>query len=231
MGNSLFDDMMSGAIVAKALFKGASKAISKTVEFAESEKGQQLKAELRAKTSEAVEFASDKAREMGLEDKAKSILKYAKEYAIEKITDTSSEMPADVAAIVYGPGGYAERIEALENRIAEETIKHNQRLAELNEKLANAPEAIEPDENGYFPEVLPDTANIFEQQIQEEKQNFETNIYNLQEELQSLKDELEEGLFMEKQRRREEEAIAKEERTVQDELDWARFLGKDPNEM
>ena len=77
MGNSLFDDMMSGAIVAKALFKGASKAISKTVEFAESEKGQQLKAELRAKTSEAVEFASDKAREMGLEDKAKSILKYA----------------------------------------------------------------------------------------------------------------------------------------------------------
>lgn len=229
---SLFDDMMSGAVVAKALFKGASKAISKTVEFAESEKGQQLRAELRAKTNEAVEFASDKAREMGLEEKTKSILKYAKEYAKDMITNTSSEMPLDLQAIIYGPGGYAERIEALENRIAEETIKHKQRLAELNEQLANAPEAIEPDENGFFPEVLPDTANIFEQQIREEEENFESTIYNLQEEIRSLKEELEEGIFFEKQRRREEEELAKEEErnSPQNELDWARFLGKDPEE-
>lgn len=229
MGNSMFDDMMSGAIVAKALFKGASKAIAKTVEFAESEKGQQLKAELRAKTSEAVEFASDKAREMGLEEKTKSILKYAKEYAVEKITGNSSEIPADIEVIINGPGGYAESIEALENRITEETAKHNQILAELNEKLANAPEYIEPDENGYFPEDLPDTANIYEQQIIDEQNNYEANIFNLQEELRSLKEELDEGIFMEKQRRREE-AYEKEQRTLQDELDWARFLGKSPDE-
>lgn len=245
MGNSLFDDMMSGAIVAKHLFRGASKAIAKTVEFAESEKGQQLKAELRAKTSEAVEFATaktseavefaiDKAREMGLEEKTKTILKYAKEYAKDVITNTSSEIPADVKAAIYAPGGYAERIETLENRIAEETAKHNQLIAELNEKLANAPESIEPDENGFYPDVLPDTANVFEAEIQDEQERFESTIYNLQEEIRNLKEELEEGLFFEQQRRREEEAyeeeLEKERRRKEDALDWARFLGKDPEE-
>ena len=71
MGNSLFDDMMVGAVVAKHLFRGASKAVAKAKQVADSEKGQQLKAELIAKTNEAIELAGDKAKEMGLEAKAK----------------------------------------------------------------------------------------------------------------------------------------------------------------
>ena len=40
MGSSMFDDIMAGALVAKHLFRGASKAYAKAKQVAESEKGQ-----------------------------------------------------------------------------------------------------------------------------------------------------------------------------------------------
>ena len=53
---------------------------------------QQLKAELQAKTNEAIGLAGDKAREMGLEAKAKYVLEYAK----GMILNNSAEIPPDV---------------------------------------------------------------------------------------------------------------------------------------
>lgn len=43
MGDSLFDDIMVGAVVAKHVLRGASKAYAKVKKVAESEKGQQLR--------------------------------------------------------------------------------------------------------------------------------------------------------------------------------------------
>ena len=54
-------------------------------------------------------------------------------------------------------------------------------------------------------------------------------MYNLQEELKNLKDELEEGLVMDKQLRMEEDAIEEERRREENERDWAIFLGQDPD--
>ena len=102
MGSSMFDDIMAGAVVAKHLFRGASKAYVKAKQVAESEKGQQLKAELRAKTSEALDLAGEKAKEMGLEAKAKYVIDFAK----EMVLNTSEPMSPDAQVIVYGPGGY-----------------------------------------------------------------------------------------------------------------------------
>ena len=224
MGNSLFDDMMVGAVVAKHLFRGASKAVAKAKQVADSEKGQQLKAELIAKTNEAIELAGDKAKEMGLEAKAK----YAFDFAKEMILNNSEPMPPDVQVIVYGPGGYVERIEALEQRIQDETEKHNQVIAELNEALANAPESICLSELSSLEDV-PDTANVYEDEIREEEERYASLMYNLQEELKNLKDELEEGLVMDKQLRMEEDAIEEERRREENERDWAIFLGQDPD--
>lgn len=223
MGNSLFDDMMVGAVVAKHLFRGASKAYAKTKQLAESEKGQQLKAEIRAKTNEAIDLAGSKAKELGLEAKAK----YALEFAKDMILNNSSEMPPDVQAIVYGPGGYAEKINDLERRIAEETENHERILEELNQQLANAPEYIELSEYGPGEEI-PATANVYEQKIQEEQERFEYLSAHLQEELNNLKEELEEGLFMERQRCREE-AYEEELRREENARDWAIFIGEDPD--
>ena len=224
MGNSLFDDMMVGAVVAKHLFRGASKAVAKAKQVADSEKGQQLKAELIAKTNEAIELAGDKAKEMGLEAKAK----YAFDFAKEMILNNSEPMPPDVQVIVYGPGGYVERIEALEQRIQDETEKHNQVIAELNEALANAPESICLSELSSLEDV-PDTANVYEDEIREEEERYASLMYNLQEELKNLKDELEEGLVMDKQLRMEEDAIEEERRREENERDWAIFFGQDPD--
>ena len=225
MGSSMFDDIMAGAVVAKHLFRGASKAYAKAKQVAESEKGQQLKAELRAKTNEALDLASDKAKEMGLEAKAKYVLDFAK----EMVLNTSEPMSPDAQVIVYGPGGYAEQISALENRIEEETAKHKFRTAELNEKLANAPESIMLDEYDISVEEMPDTANIYRDQIREEEVNFAHLIYNLEEELRNLREEMEEGIFMDRQLRREEEAYEEELRREENERDWAIFLGEYPN--
>ena len=224
MGNSLFDDMMVGAVVAKHLFRGASKAVAKAKQVADSEKGQQLKAELIAKTNEAIELAGDKAKEMGLEAKAK----YAIDFAKEMILNNSEPMPPDVQVIVYGPGGYAERIAALEQRIQDETEKHNKVMAELNEALANAPESIYLSEFSSLEDV-PDTANVYEDEIREEEERYASLMYNLQEELKNLKDKLEDGLVMDKQLRMEEDAIEEERRREENERDWAIFLGQDPD--
>ena len=225
MGSSMFDDIMAGAVVAKHLFRGASKAYAKAKQVAESEKGQQLKAELRAKTSEAIDLAGEKAKEMGLEAKAKYVLDFAK----EMVLNTSEPMSPDAQVIVYGPGGYVEQISALENRIEEETAKHKFRLAELNEKLANAPESILLGEYDLSAEEMPDTANIYRDQIQEEEENFAHLIYNLEEELRNLREEMEEGIFMDRQLRREEEAYEEELKREENERDWAIFLGEDPD--
>ena len=225
MGSSMFDDIMAGAVVAKHLFRGASKAYAKAKQVAESEKGQQLKAELRAKTSEAIDLAGEKAKEMGLEAKAKYVLDFAK----EMVLNTSESMSPDAQVIVYVPGGYAEQISALENRIEEETAKHKFRLAELNEKLANAPESILLGEYDLSAEEMPDTANIYRDQIQEEEENFAHLIYNLEEELRNLREEMEEGIFMDRQLRREEEAYEEELRREENEREWAIFLGEDPD--
>ena len=249
MSNSLFDDMMSGAIVAKHLFRGATKMYSKTKQFAESEKGQQLKAELKAKADEAVQFANDKAQEMGLDEKAKQVFesasdkaksmgieakaKYALEFAKEMIRNPNPypELTPDIEVIVNGPGGYAERINALEEQITEETSRHRKALAELNEKLASAPEYIVLGEDSFDPENMPVTANVYEDMIQEEQNNYEATIFHMQRELEELKTELEEGLIMERQLRMEEEAYYEEQRRKEDDdLDWARFLGVDPDE-
>ena len=224
MGNSLFDDMMVGAVVAKHLFRGASKAVAKAKQVADSEKGQQLKAELLAKTNEAIELAGDKAKEMGLEAKAKHVLDFAK----EMILNDSFEMTPDVQVIVYGPGGYVERIEALEQQIRDENERHNKVMAELSEALANAPESIDLSELSSL-EDIPDTANIFEDEIRKEEEIHESNIYNLQEELKSLREELDEGLFMERQRQREGDAYEKDREREENERDWAIFLGQDPD--
>lgn len=226
MGSSMFDDIMAGAVVAKHLFRGASKAYAKAKQVAESEKGQQLKAELRAKTSEAIDLAGEKAKEMGLEAKAKYVLDFAK----EMVLNTSEPMSPDAQVIVYGPGGYAEQISALENRIEEETAKHKFRLAELNEKLANAPESSLLGEYDLSAEEMPDTANIYRDQIQEEEENFAHLIYNLEEVLRNLREEMEEGIFMDRQLRREEEAYEEELRREENARDWAIFLGQDPDE-
>ena len=225
MGSSMFDDIMAGAVVAKHVFRGASKAYAKAKQVANSEKGQQLKAELRAKTNEAIDLASDKAKEMGLEAKAKYLLDFAK----EMVLNTSEPMSPDAQVMVYGPGGYVEQINELENRIEEVTAKHKFRIAELNEKLANAPEAIILGEYEFSPEEMPDTANIIRDQIQEEEENFAHLTYTLQEELQNLRDEMEEGIFMDRQLQREEEAYEKELRREENERDWAIFLGEDPD--
>ena len=225
MGSSMFDDIMAGAVVAKHVFRGGSKAYAKAKQVANSEKGQQLKAELRAKTSEAIDLASDKAKEMGLEAKAKYVFDFAKEV----ILNTSEPMSPDIKAIIYGPGGYAEKIEALENKVAEETLRHKQILDELGEKMANAPESIEPGEFDFSSEDLPVTANVYEDQIREEEERFEGLISYLQEEIQKLKDELDEGLAMERQRQMEEEAYEAERRQEENARDWAIFLGEDPD--
>ena len=226
MGSSMFDDIMAGAVVAKHLFRGASKAYAKAKQVAESEKCQQHKAELRAKTSEALDLAGEKAKEMGLEAKAKYVFDFAK----EMVLNNSEPIPPDVQVMVYGPGGYAERISALEDQITEATAKHNQVLAELHEKLANAPESIEPGEYGFNVENIPVTANVYEDMIRDEERNFEADIYNLQEEIRRLKDELDEGLFMARQQCREEDAYEEELRREENARDWAIFLGQDPNE-
>lgn len=225
MGSSMFDDIMAGAVVAKHVFRGASKAYAKAKQVANSEKGQQLKAELRAKTNEAIDMASDKAKEMGLEAKAKYVLDFAK----EMVMNTSEPLSPDAQVMVYGPGGYAEQISALENRIEEETVKHNQIIAELNEKLKNAPEAIILGEYDFSAEGMPDTANIYRDQIREEEENFAHLTYTLQEDLRNLRDEMEEGIFMDRQFRREEEAYEEELRREENERDWAIFLGEDPD--
>ena len=129
---------------------------------------------------------------------------------------------------MYGPGGYVERIEALEQRIQDETEKHNQVIAELNEALANAPESICLSELSSLEDV-PDTANVYEDEIREEEERYASLMYNLQEELKNLKDELEEGLVMDKQLRMEEDAIEEERRREENERDWAIFLGQDPD--
>lgn len=225
MGSSMFDDIMAGAVVAKHVFRGASKAYAKAKQVAKSEKGQQLRAELRVKTNEAIDLASDKAKEMGLEAKAGYVLEFAK----EMVMNTSEPLSPDAQVIVYGPGGYAEQISALENRIEEETVKHDLLIAELNEKLANAPEAILLGEYDFSVEEMPVTANIYRDQIQEEEETFAHLIYDLQEELRSLRDELEECLLMDRQLRREEEAEEKERRREENARDWAIFLGEDPD--
>lgn len=48
MGSSMFDDIMAGAVVAKHVFRGASKAYAKAKQIANSEKGQQLRREEEA---------------------------------------------------------------------------------------------------------------------------------------------------------------------------------------
>ena len=224
--SSMFDDIMAGAVVAKHVFRGASKAYAKAKKFAESEKGQQLKAELQAKTNEAIGLAGDKAREMGLEAKAKYVLEYAK----GMILNNSAEIPPDVQAVVYGPGGYAERINALETRIVEETAKHNSILADLDREKAKAPEYIELDESGFIPEDRPLTISDYERKIDEEYARFSMLEHDLQDELLQLKAELEEGLFMARQQQMEEENLEKELRREENERDWAIFLGQDPNE-
>lgn len=225
MGSSMFDDIMAGAVVAKHLFRGASKAYAKAKQVAESEKGQQLKAELRAKTSEALDLAGEKAKEMGLEAKAKYVFDFAK----EMVLNNYEPIPPDVQVMVYGPGGYAERINALEDQIEEATVKHNQVLAELHEKLTNAPESIEPGKYGFNVDDIPVTANVYVDMIQDEERIFEANIYNLQEEIQRLKDELDEGLFMARQQSREEDAEEEERRREENARDWAIFIGEDPD--
>ena len=81
MGRSMFDDIVEGAIVAKHVFRGATKVYAKAKQAAESEKGQQIRKELRDKTSEAIGLASEKAKEMGLEEKTRSVFELAKDFA------------------------------------------------------------------------------------------------------------------------------------------------------
>ena len=228
MGDSLFDDIAKGAVVAKHFFRGASKAYAKAKKAIESEKGQQIKEELRVKTCEAIVFASDKAKELGLEEKTKNAFGQAKEMikgiAAAAATDYSPLSDEALAASYYD----GKTLE-IERRIAEASVEHERIMEELRAELANAPEYIEPDENGFFPEELPVTANVYEQMIKDEEERYESIRYNLQEELRQLEYERMDTEAVIAEQRRMEEEEEEERRRRENERDWDILMGKDPD--
>ena len=265
MGDSLFDDIMVGAVVAKHVFRGASKAFVKAKEAVESEKGQQIRAELRAKANEAMEIAGDKAREMGLDEKVKTVLGAAGDIMngySGKADGSANGYPGNAAGVIlddrsrsliqqgrdilsylavnnpevlvdaYIPGSYTQQLNAMEQRIIDATEEHNRILNELREGMANEPEYIEPDEEGYYSisiEDIPGADDGLEQKIREEEDRFGVLCDSLQRDLEQLIYELQDaGVILENQRLMQEEEYEEQKRR-ENERDWLRFLGKDPD--
>ena len=145
------------------------------------------------------------------------------------VLNPSDSLEPDITLAQIVPGSVAERISELERRATEETEKHDRIISELRRELKDAPKDIEADENGFFPEVMPVTADVIEQKIQEEEERFAALCYSMQEERDLLRDEEQDMILTLKEQRRMEEIEEEKRRREENRRDWDILMGKDPD--